>query len=356
MMVNEVAHRDEAGPLATGPGTSSSGLIAGLLAMAKDPSVDAEKVKTLADLAVTLQDREMKAEFQRDLNAAMMKMPVITREGRIEIRDDKGALKRVQGKFARYEDIDRVGRPILRDHRLAIRFDIGESNGAVTVTPILSHANGYEHVGKEMRLPIENSGSKNNVQGVGSSIAYGKRYAYCAALNIVTEGIDDDGNQGRGSLVTLPFEREETVRREAEEAARAGRYIDWFGTQSPKDRAWLVASGLHEKHGGQPALPVTERPAASEPDPPPPPPPPPSPPPAATTSEESGKTKRTPRQWVDEFKVAVGKSQTVGFLDEFMDGKRDALAKLQGSDPALWEETQQAYRERKAAIEEGRLV
>lgn len=365
----DLAHRDEARPPADPAGSNS--VVLQVLAMAKDPSVDADKVKTLADLAVTLQDRELKAEFQRDLNAAMMDMPVITRDGQIVIpaNRDKGTPERKQGRFARFEDIDRVCRPILKAHRLAIRFDVGErQGGGVTVTPILSHSNGYEHVGKALAAPIDTSGAKNNVQGVGSAITYLKRYGYCAALNIVTEGIDDDGNMGRAAIVTLPHEREDTVRREAAEAHEAGRYAQWFGTQSPKDRAFLIGSGLHAEYGGQPALPpVSERPEAKPKET------------ESVSSDPSGsqvtgdkggpsgqeaeaahqpttKPRRTPRQWVDGFKGELGKCQTVGFLDEFMEGKRELLDKLKDSDPALWEETQQAYRDRKAAIEEGRLV
>ncbi len=45
-----------------------------------------------------------------------------------------------------------------------------------------------------MPLPLDTSGSKNNIQGMGSSLTYGKRYLVTAMLNIVTEGEDKDGN------------------------------------------------------------------------------------------------------------------------------------------------------------------
>lgn len=341
--------------IATAGERQSGSLISAILAAAKDPGVDPEKVKTMAELAMTLQDRELKAEFQRDLNAAMMEMPVITKDGQIIIpaNRDKGTPERKQGKFARYEDIDRVCRPILRRHNLAIRFDIGaKEGGGLAATPILSHANGYEHRGQAIPAPIDTSGAKNNLQGVGSTITYLKRYAYCAALNIVTEGIDDDGNLGRGTFVTLPFEREELVRNEAKAAANAGRYVEWFGSQSPKDRAWLINSGLHEQYGGQPALPpAAARPAettveaqaktAPKADPPPPP---------------KEKPRLSARQWVDQFKADLGRCGTIDAVDEFMEEARESLDKLRGSNEAMWNESQQAYRDRRAALEEGRLV
>jgi hypothetical protein len=49
-----------------------------------------------------------------------------------------------------------------------------------------------------MELPVDTSGSKNPVQAVGSSTAYGKRYVMEALLNLTSRGVDDDGKRGGG--------------------------------------------------------------------------------------------------------------------------------------------------------------
>jgi hypothetical protein len=210
----------------------SPNFLAAILDAAKDATVDATKVETMANLAVKLQDREREMEFNRSLVAAQLEMPVISKDGEIIINDKQGNFVRKQGKFARYEDIDRVIRPILARHGLALRFEIGNAaESAVTVRPILTHANGYTERGEAMKLPADTSGSKNSTQAVGSATQYGKRYAACAMLNIVTEGVDDDGRGG--VLVSLPFEREQLVLEEAKAAHEAGTYLHWFGQQSP---------------------------------------------------------------------------------------------------------------------------
>lgn len=301
----DLAHRE---PDAM-PVRQSDNLLAQVIAAAKDPNVDATKMETLARLVNSQQDREREIEFNRDLNAAIMEMPVITRSGEIIIPANatKGTPERKQGKFARFEDIDRVCRPILARHNLAIRFDVGSAEGdpAVTVRPILSHANGFTEKGEAMRVPADTSGSKNAAQAVGSSTQYGKRYTYCAMLNITTEGVDDDANQGRGLKVSLPFEREQVVIADAEKAHAAGRYLEWFALQPPKDRAWLVNSGKHVEFGGQPQIafkaPETAR-TAPPPSPPPPTPPPPPPPPSGAPAATTGGQKRTPQEMVADFK------------------------------------------------------
>jgi hypothetical protein len=53
-------------------------------------------------------------------------------------------------------------------------------------------------------MPIDTSGSKTSVQGIGSTVSYGKRYTLCALLNIST-GDDTDGHQlGRNQSLPPP--------------------------------------------------------------------------------------------------------------------------------------------------------
>lgn len=321
-----------------------------------NPAVDAEKAKVMADLLNNQEDRARASEFNRDLNAAIMEMPVITKGGIITIPPKDGKPGRTQGRFARFEDIDRVVRPILQRHNLAIRFEVGDQNNMTTVCPIISHANGHTERGGAMRLPLDKSGAKNDVQGVGSAVSYGKRYTMCALLNIITEGSDDDGSLGKYAI-DMPHERKVTVLEEAEDAHERGLYAAWWGTLGVKDRAWMVAEGHHNRLGAGLALP------GASPAPPPPPaqrrqpdPPPPDdeaadgrelraddPPPPEKTAR-----KKTPTEWVAGFKAEISRVPNKDALDVYMDGKRDALARLKESNEPLWDECDQAYRDRLA--------
>src|SRR5689334_168057 len=113
MMGNEMTVADE---------RQSNSFLTAILAATNDPNVDAVKMETLANLAVKLQDREREMEFNRAKNAAIMDMPVITKDGVIVIpaNREKGTPERQQGRFARFEDIYRVVRPILQRNNLAL--------------------------------------------------------------------------------------------------------------------------------------------------------------------------------------------------------------------------------------------
>ncbi len=329
----ELAHRQEGGAIAL---NGAASVLAMVLDAARDPNIDAAKVETMANLAMKLQDREQQAEFNKALNAAIMEMPVITKDGKIVIADKGGDTRkdRIQGRFAKFEDIDRVVRPILQRHNLAIRFEAGEKDQAVTVRPIISHTNGYTERGEAMRLPLDSSGGKNNTQGSGSSVTYGKRYTMCAALNIVTEGLDDDGRGGLDT-VSVPFERQLVVQDDAAKAQEEGRYQEWFNTQSPKDRAWLIQTGEHEKRGGV-ASPMIEGPKeTSRKDPPP---------------AETQPPRVTPESWTEGYEDDCKQAKSLDALSAIKRKADGALAKLLNTDQKLWDRCDAAFDEARTRL------
>jgi hypothetical protein len=285
-----------------------------------DPGVDAQKAKVMADLMNGQEDRLLLTEFNSSLNSAIMDMPVITKAGIITIPAKGDAPERTQGRFARFEDIDRVVRPILERHNLSIRFDIDDSqNGKVLVRPIIGHRNGQTWTGSAMGAPLDTSGAKNNVQGAGSTVSYLKRYTMCAALNIITEGTDDDGSLGKFAI-GMTHEREVTVLEQAEEAAAAGTYAAFFNAQSPKDRGWLISSNNHSRLGGAPALPDSSRS---------------SPPPGRGAPQGGGRNLDTAEGWTEQYIEDCGKADSLDDLREIQTKGANALKKLERGKPDL---------------------
>ena len=111
-----------------------------------------------------------------------------------------------------WEDIDAAITPILADHGFVLTFRCGTTGTPehrVTVTGVLSHELGHSEE-TTMTLPLDTSGSKNNVQAVGSSTSYGKRYTASLLLNLRTKGEDDDGKAG-GDPGTITEEQAERL-------------------------------------------------------------------------------------------------------------------------------------------------
>jgi hypothetical protein len=163
-----------------------------------DPSADIDKLSKMLDMQERVLNRNAEQAFAADFAAMQSELPRIARNGKIEIKD-RDSKKVIQSTpFAKLEDINDGVRPTLQKYGFGVSFSIAQAGGLVTVTAKLLHRLGHSEV-TSISLPIDNTGSKNAVQGNGSTVSYGKRYAICALLNIST-GDDVDGNDPEPDL------------------------------------------------------------------------------------------------------------------------------------------------------------
>ncbi len=214
-------------------------LLHDIVAASRDPAVDAGKTTALANLAMQMQDREAERRFRMAKHAAIMEMPSITKNGSI-VNHKTGAL---QSRYSKWEDIDRVTRPILSKNHLILSFNIGHEGAMVTVQPVLAYSDGdlaFEERGGHMVLAVDTTGSKNATQGAGSAASYGKRHSAKAILNIIEEGEDTDGKAVLG-YDALPEDLRALVdasRSAAQEGTEA--YTAYFKGLSTEDRGFLA--------------------------------------------------------------------------------------------------------------------
>lgn len=220
-------------------------MFAGLMEVVKDPNVSPDRLAALLDVQERMIDRQALMDFNKAKMLAMMEMPVIDRNGVIQ----NHKTREVQSRYARFEDIDRIVRPICNKHGLVYSFNVDEGDrGAVKVSCELGHVGGYVKIYGPLSLPLDTSGAKNATQGAGSAVSYGKRYTLCAALNIVTEHQDDDGQTATpqiGSDLGIDFAK---VLEDAQKAATKGSeaYLAYFKKLSPLRKGWLSEAGHHE--------------------------------------------------------------------------------------------------------------
>lgn len=169
----------------------------------RDPNVDIDKMERLFRMKLDMDAREAKASYLSALAEMQPKLPVIAKHGVIGMneKDDRGAKTGKQvamTKYARWEDVVEGITPILAEHGFSLSFRIAQPTpDRIAVSGVLGHRGGHTEE-TIISLPIDTSGSKNNVQGWGSSTSYGKRYTSFALLNISARGEDDDGHGADG--------------------------------------------------------------------------------------------------------------------------------------------------------------
>jgi len=145
------------------------------------PDVDVSKMEKLLDMQMMIMDREARNAFIRDFGLMQSEFPAIERRG-----------KSHNGMFATFDDINSATTPARSKYGFALSFVPTTANGLITISATLSHHQGHTETAS-ISLPAETSGSKNDVQAVGSTISYGMRFTIKSLLSVSTLDPDMDG-------------------------------------------------------------------------------------------------------------------------------------------------------------------
>lgn len=169
---------------------SNGGILAVIERAACNPDVDVSKMQALLEMQERIMNKQAEMAFNQAMARLMPKLPTVAKNGRIEFTDKKGEDRSTP--FAKYEDIDAAIRPLMIEDGFSLSFNTEWGQEGTVISGTLSHSEGHSRTAS-MRLPLDTSGSKNNLQAMGSTISYGKRYLVGMLLNIVTKGEDNDG-------------------------------------------------------------------------------------------------------------------------------------------------------------------
>lgn len=203
--------------------------------LAKDPAVDVEKLERLIAMQERIMRHNAKAAFDADFAAMQPEIPIIDEHGRIEV---KGTLR---STYAPLEDIHKVIKPICAQFGFAIRHRTewpDERKGIIRIVGILSHRQGHSEE-SIFEAPADKSDYRTDIQSMGSTVSYGRRYTTMDLLNISTKKLDNDGQ-----------------RRQAQAPEPPPGYDDWLADmdatadegQAALEAAWKKSSNEYRRY------------------------------------------------------------------------------------------------------------
>ncbi|MND48397.1 ERF superfamily protein [compost metagenome] len=172
------------------PGPVDNSIMAVISRAAADPTCDIEKMERLLAMHERMQAKTAEAAFNTGMAQMQCEIPTVF-EAAVNLHTGNA--------YATLDDITRIIKPIMQRHGFAITFKVENHEKSISVTGILMHREGHREQ-TTMTLPADIGKGRNEVQAVGSSTTYGKRYVMCALLNITTsEARDDDAQSADGS-------------------------------------------------------------------------------------------------------------------------------------------------------------
>lgn len=179
---------------------------------------DIEKLERLFELQERWEKNRAAEAFSSAKAEFQSRCPVIQRKREA----GEGGFKY---KFAAYEDIMEIARPILNDVGISTGFDSELTDKGIRTICRLRKGIHFEDTA--ITLPVPSNMRVNDTQKMGAAFSYGKRNAICAALDIVI-GDEDTDAAGLGECIGTgqAFDLDEMMQRKVFDRAKFLKYFE----------------------------------------------------------------------------------------------------------------------------------
>lgn len=165
--------------------------------LARDPSVDLERMRELMTMRREERADEAKETFNNALAVAQSEMRSVVADA---------SNPQTHSKYATYHAVDRALRPVYTKHGLALTFDTGKADEENYVRVLCTVALGKHERSYHIDMPADGKGAKGNdvmtkTHAVGSAVTYGRRYLLLMIFNVAIGENDDDGNAASAEAI-----------------------------------------------------------------------------------------------------------------------------------------------------------
>lgn len=230
-------------------------VVAAALQNGHDPSM----LRELLTLQREYEAGEAKKAFTRALVDLKRDLPaVIAKDKEVDFTSAKG---RTNYRHASLAGIMDAVQPALTRHGFSLGWEPSNDGQTVTVVCRLTHGEGHTETAKLTATP-DQSGNKNSVQGIASTITYLQRYSALSILGIATADMDDgearaaaggdDSVDSNRNLAVLGRLQTKYHRTAAEAEAYVGKPVSqWTAADVERLKAWAKAppAGKDESTG-----------------------------------------------------------------------------------------------------------
>lgn len=171
---------------------------AAMMMMAIEKGLDLDKVEK----AMLLQERWEANEARKAYHDAMAKFkanpPEIEKDRLVKFNTSKGP---TEYRHASLANVTGKINAAMSQHGLSAAWKVGQAERQITVTCTITHRLGHSESTSLSAAP-DDSGSKNSIQAVGSTISYLCRYTLLCLTGLATADQDDDGKLGDTSYIS----------------------------------------------------------------------------------------------------------------------------------------------------------
>jgi len=171
------------------PVTSPTPMMLVERALSQGSDIDLDRMERLMNMQMAWDKENARKAFLDAMAQFRANAPELHKNCRVNFTSAKGTTD------YKHADLEEVSIPIGRvmgPLGLSFRFDVKQEGQRIFVTTILQHSGGHSEQLTLNGAP-DDSGNKNSIQAVGSTITYLERYGLLAITGMAVKGQDDDG-------------------------------------------------------------------------------------------------------------------------------------------------------------------
>ena len=186
--------------------TTETASPAKLLELAISSNADLDKLEKLMDLQERWDAKQAKKSFLGAMSKFQSECPELKKSKTVAFGNTKYS-------YIPLGEISKQIKGALKDCGLSYRWETKE-NGKITITCIVSHVDGHSE-SNTMTAEKDGSGSKNDIQQIGSTMTYLQRYSLIGALGISTAEQDVDSVKPKKEPIKLSVEKSSALLKKA---------------------------------------------------------------------------------------------------------------------------------------------
>lgn len=206
-----------------------------LLEIAVSQNADIEKLEKLMDLHMKWEQNEARKAYHAAMAAFKADPPAIGKDKHVQYSTSKGM---TDYKHSSLANVTSTINKALSKHGLSASWKTAQSE-LITVTCTITHILGHSESTSLSAAP-DQSGGKNNIQAIGSTVSYLERYTILAITGLASSDMDDDG---RGPVAFITGEQANELQSIIDD-----NNLNPEGEYIPKFLKWIKAESIAEIH------------------------------------------------------------------------------------------------------------
>jgi hypothetical protein len=175
-----------------------------LLNMAVQQGADLEKLEKLMALQERWEANQARKAYHEAMTAFKSNPPEIDKDKHVSFTTTRGVTSYHHATL--WNVTDKISQELSK-HGLSASWTTKQEASAITVTCRISHILGhYEET--SLTANPDDSGGKNGIQAIGSTVTYLERYTILALTGLATSDMDNDG---KGEVVYISDKEKSTI-------------------------------------------------------------------------------------------------------------------------------------------------